>query len=318
MLIPILLMIAGLLILGFGAEFLVSGSSRLAIHFGISPLVVGLTIVAFGTSAPELAVSILSALNDHTELALGNVIGSNIANIGLILGITALLCPIRIELEVVKRQIPFVILSTLLLGALLWNRSLSNIDGGLLVVGLIAFIVHSYRQEKAEDIGGAANLALAPVVVHDESSRVYVHVALIAVGFAMLVAGSNVFVDNAVELARLIGVSEAVIGLTLVAFGTSIPELATSALAAFRGKSDIAVGNVIGSNILNILSVLGLTALITPITSDTSFITDYLVMLAFSLILLPLAWTDLSLSRREGLFLLLAYSGYIAYAGFFA
>ena len=276
----------------------------------------GLTIVAFGTSAPELAVSILSALDDHTELALGNVIGSNIANIGLILGITALLCPIKIELAVVKRQIPFVILASLLMGTLLWDQSLGTVDGGLLVIGLIAFVVYSYRQEKAEDIGSAANLALAPVVVQEESAKVYIHATLILVGLGMLVTGSNIFVNNAVELARIIGISEAVIGLTLVAMGTSIPELATSALAAFRGKSDIAVGNVIGSNILNILSVLGITALITPISSETSFIADYLVMLAFSLVLLPLAWTDLSLSRREGLFLLLAYASYIAYTGF--
>ncbi len=312
MLISILFMAAGLLVLGFGAEILVSGSSRLAMRLGISPLMVGLTIVAFGTSAPELAVSILSAIGGHAELALGNVIGSNIANIGLILGITAFICPIKVEIDLIKEEIPYLIAISIILGIMLWNQRLGPIEGSLLVSGLIAYLVFSYWQAGKEEV---EDLALQPVVPQEASGKLYVHLLLIVAGLGLLIFGSDIFVDNAVKIARLLGVSEAVIGLTLVAIGTSVPELATSGLAAVRGKTDIAVGNVIGSNLFNILSVLGITAIVSPIASGMHFLSDYLVMIAFTLVLLPLAKSDLSLSRREGLFLIVAYVGYIAYVG---
>jgi cation:H+ antiporter len=312
MLISILLMAAGLLVLGIGAELLVGGSSRLAMRLGISPLVIGLTIVAFGTSAPELAVSILSALRDHSELALGNVIGSNIANIGLILGITAFLCPIKVQIDLIKEEIPFLIAVSIALGVMLWDGRLGLIDGGLLISGLLGYLGFSYWQGQTTEM---EDLALQPVVPKESNSGVYVHLVMIIAGLGLLVFGSDFFVDNAVELARLAGVNEAVIGLTLVAVGTSVPELATSVLAAIRGQTDIAVGNVIGSNLFNILSVLGLTAVISPITSSPYFINDYVVMLVFSLLLLPLAKSDLILSRREGLMLLAAYAAYITYLG---
>lgn len=315
MLISILLMTAGLLVLGVGAELLVGGSSRLAMRLGISPLVIGLTIVAFGTSAPELAVSILAALGDHSELALGNVIGSNIANIGLILGITAFLCPIKVQIDLIKEEIPYLIAVSIALGVMLLDGSVGLIDGGLLISGLIAYLGFSYWQGQKEEIN---DLALQPMVPKESTSKVFVHLIMISAGLGLLVFGSDFFVDNAVELARLLGVSEAVIGLTLVAVGTSVPELATSVLAAVRGQTDIAVGNVIGSNLFNILSVLGLTAVISPITSSPYFISDYVVMIVFTLLLLPLAKSDLTLSRREGLLLLFGYAGYIGFVGFTA
>lgn len=318
MLISILLMAVGLLVLGLGAELLVGGSSRLALRLGISPLVIGLTIVAFGTSAPELAVSILSALGDHSELALGNVIGSNIANIGLILGISAILCPLKVEIGLIKEEIPFLIAVSIALGVMLWDARIGVIDGFLLIGGLIAYLAFSYWQGQKEDVPEVGDLALQPVVPRESTSRLYVHLIMIAAGLALLVFGSDFFVDNAVELARLLGVSEAVIALTLVAVGTSVPELATSTLAAVRGKTDIAVGNVIGSNLFNILSVLGITAVISPITSSPYFISDYVVMIVFTLLLLPLAKSDVTLSRREGVFLIAAYAGYIGYVGFTA
>lgn len=312
MLISILLMAAGLLVLGIGAELLVGGSRRLAMRLGISPLVIGLTIVAFGTSAPELAVSILSAVRDHSELALGNVIGSNIANIGLILGITAFLCPIKVQIDLIKEEIPFLIAVSIALGVMLWDGRLGLVDGGLLISGLLGYLGFSYWQGQTAEV---EDLALQPVVPKESTGEVYVHSIMIIAGLGLLIFGSDFFVDNAVELARLLGVNEAIIGLTLVAVGTSVPELATSALAAIRGQTDIAVGNVIGSNLFNILSVLGLTAVISPITSSPYFINDYVVMLVFSLLLLPLAKSDLILSRREGLMLLAAYAAYITYVG---
>lgn len=306
-----LLLIVGLLILGFGAELLVSGSSRLSMRLGISPLIVGLTVVAFGTSAPELAVSIVSALSDHSSLALANVIGSNIANIGLILGITAFICPIKIEVQLVRQEIPLVIVSGIALGLMLLDQELSLLDGIILSSGLIAYLSFSYWQARKEK--SRAEIDLAPLMIRKELGTLPVHLLLICVGLFLLIMGSRLFVNNAVEIARLIGVSEAVIGLTLIAIGTSVPELATATLAALRKQSDIAVGNIIGSNIFNILCVLGLTALFSVLQIGTLSVFDFTVMLVFALVLLPLAKSGLTLSRKEGLGLLIAYAGYLTY-----
>lgn len=311
MLVPTLLVICGFIMLGFGAEVMVSGSSRLAVRIGISPVIVGLTIVAFGTSAPELAVSIKSSTQGHSALALGNVIGSNIANIGLVLGITALISPIRIEKQLVKRQIPIVILSTVAMGLLLIDGSLNLTDGAVLSIALLAFLYFSFRQAGSEF--SPEELDIKPARAAKEAGRTSIQIALIAAGLALLVFGSQVFVDNAVTLARIIGVSESIIGLTLIAIGTSIPELATSFVAAMRRQPEIAVGNIIGSNVFNVLCVLGITALISPVLGDQFSTIDFAVMFFFSLILLPLAWSNLTLSRMEGVFLLVAYFAYLIF-----
>lgn len=313
MLIPTLFLIGGLIILTAGAELLVSGSSRLATRLGISPLLVGLTIVAFGTSAPELAVSIQSATSDRSALALGNVIGSNIANIGLVLGLTALITPIRIERQLLKKQIPLVIVSSLFMGLLLLDDQIDFSDGIFLTSGLLIYLIISYGQVDKEF--EAQELVIDTSKAIKEVRATSLNMVCIIAGLVMLVLGSRVFVDNAVTFAQLIGLSEAAIGLTLVAVGTSIPELATCLIAARKNQPDIAIGNVIGSNLFNILCVLGVTALIAPILGDQFALVDFAIMVLFSLILLPLAWTDLTLSRMEGLFLLSGYVVYLVFVG---
>ncbi len=307
------LLVLGLVVLGVGAELLVGGACRLSQRLGIPPLIVGLTVVAFGTSAPELAVSVSSAVSGYGSLALGNVIGSNIANIGLILGITAFVYPIPMELKLVNQQIPILIASAVVLAGLLMDGELSLLDGSLLSLGLVAYLVLNYVQSKQEPAIADVDVNLAPLVVETPAGSPFAHLALIAIGLGMLIAGSQIFVNNAVELARLIGISEAVIGLSLVAIGTSIPELATAALAAVRKQPDIAVGNVIGSNIFNVLCVLGTTAWVSPIASDQLSLIDFITMFVFSLILLPFARSGFTISRKEGAILLAAYIGYIAY-----
>ncbi|WP_394230288.1 calcium/sodium antiporter [Shewanella colwelliana] len=299
-----LAIIGGFIILTAGAEALVRGASSLALRLGITPLIIGLTIVAFGTSAPELAVSLKSALAGNSGIAIGNVIGSNIANIGLILGITALIRPIQIQSQMVKRDIPIMIMASLLFWGLLVDGSLSRFDGVLLTSLLVAYLGFSYlsgQSHEADDIPGSSTLN--PLLAG----------LLIVVGISLLVGGGILFVDGAVELATLFGISELVIGLTIVAIGTSMPELVTSIVAARKGQSDIAIGNVVGSNLFNILGILGLTAVVQPIMASGLNIVDIGVMLVLSMVLLPLAWTGLRIGRREGALLLMVYLTYICY-----
>ena len=313
MLIPVIFLACGFLLLGAGAELMVTSSSRLAIKLGVTPLVVGLTIVAFGTSAPELAVSIQSTIQGSSALALGNVIGSNIANIGLILAITALIQPVRIEIGLIRKQIPIMIAVSLGLGLMLIDRELDYSDGLLLASGLIAYLVISYKQADSEF--DYDDLAIHPERAAKDAGKTSLNLLYSLLGLGLLVFGSNIFVNNAVTLARLFDISEAVIGLTLVAIGTSVPELATSVIAAVRKESDIAVGNVIGSNMFNILAVLGISALVGTIQGDQFALLDFISMILFTAILLPFAWSGLTLSRTEGFFLL---SGYLAYLLFVA
>lgn len=234
-----LALIAGLLILILGAESLVRGASALALKLGVTPLIIGLTIVAFGTSAPELAVSLKSALAGNSGIALGNVVGSNIANIGLILGLTALVRPIGVQSMMVKRDIPLMLFASLLFWGLISDGSLSQLDGALLCSMLIAYLGMNYLFDKQQaDTESMELKPLAPLLA----------VVLLLVGIAMLVGGGILFVDGAVALARQLGMSELLIGLTIIAIGTSMPELITSLVAARRGESDIAIGNLVGSN----------------------------------------------------------------------
>lgn len=312
-----LLLIAGFVLLGVGAETLVRGSSQLAIRLGIAPMVVGLTIVAFGTSAPELAVSIDAALSDKSALALGNVVGSNIANIGLILGVTALISPITIEASLVRRQVPLMIGVSLLLCLLLIDDVIGFMDGLILVSGLLAYLGYNYfsastnLNQLEESFDPSQFLPVKPGA--QNSNRFLINFILIVGGLALLIYGSHIFVASAVVLAELFGVSEAVIGLTIVAVGTSVPELATSVIAALRKQPDIAVGNVIGSNLFNILAILGITALISSISAVQFSVVDLGIMVVFAAALLPIAWSKLTLTRLEGAGLLAGYFGYITY-----
>ncbi|MBL4819888.1 MAG: calcium/sodium antiporter [Gammaproteobacteria bacterium] len=298
----------GFVILGLGAELMVRGSSTIALKMGISPLIIGLTVVAFGTSAPELAVSIQSTLNGRSSLALGNVIGSNIANIGLILGLMAIIRPINIELQLIKKQIPLVIASSLFMWLLLIDGEIGFIDGIFLCCALLGFLFFSYTQAK-KDAAACELIASNPIIsVPKKPTPFYIFILII--GVVMLVYGCTIFVDSAVELAQLLGISEAVIGLSIVAIGTSVPELATSLIAAYKNEPGLAVGNIIGSNLYNILGILGITALLDSIIGTEFNLVDFGVMLAYALVLLPFAWTNLQISRKEGFVLL---GGYIAY-----
>ncbi len=301
-------LVGGSLFLYFGAEGLVKGSSSVAIKKGITPLVVGLTIVSFGTSSPELVVSISAALRGNAALAFGNVVGSNICNIALILGVAALIRPIKVNLKVIKTDILIMIGVTVLLIVLVLDNSISRFDGAILVIGIIAYNIFTMKMAKKEKKDSEK--------YGEVKEKTWLDFLLILGGLIILVVGANLFLSGAINIAKMLGASDVIIGLTIVALGTSLPELATSVVAAIKDQGDISIGNAIGSNIFNILAVLGIAALIRPIMlvgADAFNTVDIGVMLLVSIILLPLAWSKLELSRLEGLFLLVIYFGYIYY-----
>ena len=295
-------LIAGLVLLVAGAEVLVRGAARLAAQFGIPPLIIGLTVVAFGTSAPETAVSVQAAFNGSGDLAIGNVIGSNIANILLILGMTALIAPLVVSRQLIRLDVPIMIGASLLVFALAWDGSLSRLDGALLFAGILAytaFLIISSRRDKTT----AADDEFATEFGLNEAPKPYaglINLGLIVVGLVLLVSGSNFLVEGAVSLARALGLSELVIGLTVVAVGTSLPELATSVMAAIKGERDIAVGNIVGSNIFNLLCVLGLASLVSPSAipvAANALAFDFPVMIAVAIACLPIFFNGYSIKR---------------------
>ncbi|HMO52004.1 MAG TPA: calcium/sodium antiporter [Kiritimatiellia bacterium] len=308
----ILLLIGGLVFLTVGAEGLVRGGSALALRLRIAPVVVGLTVVAFGTSAPELAVSFRSALAGQGDIAVGNVVGSNIFNIAMILGLSAMICPLAVHIDLIRRDIPLMIAVTGFGWWLLRDQQISRLEGALLVAALITYmavmIVQSRRRGLAE-AGAEEALAELP----KPSASVWLEVVMIVAGLGLLVFGADWFISGAVALARRAGLSEAVIGITIVAAGTSLPELATSVVAAARKHADIAVGNVVGSNIFNLLGILGLPAMVKPFSAFGMVTTDFLVMAVTAVVLFPLAATGFTLKRWEGALL---FAGYVAYTAY--
>jgi cation:H+ antiporter len=320
MFVSILLCVIGLIALYYGAEWLVKGAARLATSFGVSPLAIGLTLVAFATSVPELLVSITAAIGGSSDLALGNVVGSNIANIGLILGLTGLVFPIAIHSQVLRREFPLMLVFSLLAYLLALNGTIGMMEGLLLFGSLILFNVASYFvAEKAEEEGDEAAAeyqeyeALEDLIDEPARIRRRMEVARVVVGVFVLMIGARWLVTGATTIARGVGISELVIGMTLVAFGTSLPELATSMVSAFRRESDISVGNIIGSNIYNLLAVLGITSLVRPIiVAPATLRFELPVMLGFSLLLWPLI-RDSQLQRWEGGLLLVGYLGFTAF-----
>lgn len=299
-------LIIGVVLLILGAELLVRGASGLAFSLGISKLIVGLTVVAFGTSAPELFVSTVAAVKGESDISLGNVVGSNIGNILVILGLSALLAPIAVRRPILSFDLPVMIAVSILCLVFSLDGTISRVEGFLFLLGLVLYIRQLVVRE-----GKNAEAA------EPESGRVPTRFMLgtfAAAGLILLVLGSSAFVRGATELARAVGASELVIGLTIVALGTSLPELATSALGAMRGQADIAVGNVVGSNILNILGVLGLSALLHPITVPAAAISfDIPIMVIVSLACIPIFHTGIKISRREGALLLSYYLVYAFY-----
>lgn len=311
-----LFIILGITFILLGANWLVDGGSAIAKKFGISDMMIGLTIVAMGTSAPELSVNIFSAINGSTDIAIGNVVGSNIGNIFLILGITAIICPIPINKNTKWIEIPFNLFAALIL-LLLANdniinqygnqSSLSRIDGIIMLLFMSLFLAYTYKTAK-RGIGGGMNENVKTMPIWRSTS-------LILIGFVGLIGGGKLLVDSAVSIASNIGMSQKVIGLTIVAIGTSIPELATSVVAAIKGKTDIAVGNIIGSNIFNVLFVLGSTAIISEIPLIATVNYDLIVMLFASLFLFITAFTfkKNKVDRWEGVIFLVVYILYLIF-----
>ncbi len=312
----ILQLVLGLAALIAGAEILVRGAARLAAAVGISPLVIGLTVVAFGTSSPELAVSIQSAVSGSADVAVGNVVGSNIFNVLLILGISATIIPLVVHQQLIRFDVPLMIGVSLLLLLLALDGQISRLDGVLLFGGLIAYIAFGISQSRKEPRDVQEEYADEYGEKKKGTSSTAVNLVLIAAGLGLLVFGSNWLVDGAVGLARLFNISDLVIGLTIVALGTSLPEVATSIMAALRKERDIAVGNVVGSNLFNILGVLGLTAAVAPggiQVAETAVGFDIPVLVAVAVATLPIAFTGNRISRTEGFLFLVYFTAYTAY-----
>jgi cation:H+ antiporter len=306
---PALFLIIGLLILGLGAELLIRGSSAIAARFGMSDLLIGLTIVAFGTSAPELAVSIKAAIAQQGGIALGNVIGSNIFNAALILGLTAFITPLTVSLQTIRRELPILLPVTILFAALIFLQDdLGRVSGTVLFIGLLVYLWFSFRHP---EVIVASQEPLPQDVNPPGSLPSLVCVVLILAGLAMLVFGARLFVAQAVLVATALGVSEAVIGLTIVAAGTSLPELAASVTAALRGKADMAIGNIVGSNLFNILGIAGLSAMVRPLATQGIGWLDLTAMLITSAVLLPFFRTNFQLSRWEGAALIACFATYL-------
>jgi len=303
------LLLIGILFLYLGAEGLIKGASSLAIRFGVPPLIIGLTIVAFGTSSPELVVSIKTNLAHQGSIAIGNVIGSNIFNIAIILGLAALISPMQVKRQLIQFDTPLMIAVTLVFVFMFRDFRISQIEAGVLFLGIIAYTISNYflaQKHKRDDI----ELEVEESVPKPARNIVF-EIFYVVAGILLLVYGSKTFVKGAIDLALRLNVSEAVIGLTIVALGTSLPELATSVVAAARKQAEIAIGNIIGSNLFNILCILGVAGLLTPIDGPGIKSFDIMVMVMITIAIYPIILTGQKISRLEGLFLLLAYCGYI-------
>ena len=313
MFLGVILVLAGLLLLYYGAEYLVTGSSRLALSMGVRPLVVGLTVVAFATSMPELLVSLFAAVRGASAMAAGNVIGSNIANIGLILGVAALITPVVVARSTLTREVPIMVVASIGLYIVAFDGVLNFLDGLLLFLCLLVFLAYCVMTARNPSVPTGGKVEQA---IREASAGRGKNVILVILGMAGLGVGAELMVRGAVMIATLLGVSEMVIGLSIVAIGTSLPELAASVMSAWKGEMDISVGNVIGSNIFNILFVLGICPMFNPIVIETRALQmDFPVMLAFCVLLIALLTImlpRLQLDRKRGLLLLCAYCLFVA------
>lgn len=305
------LLIVGFLLLIFSGDFLVKGAVSIALKLRLSTLVIGMTIVSFGTSAPELLVSIKAALGGHPDISIGSVVGSNISNIALILGITAMVFPIAVSKATLRIDWPMMMISTLMFVVVVMDGELSAWEGILFLVFLISFIAWLIRNSRK---GSATPLAVDEVNEEEKKLPLWKGVGFVALGAAGLVFGADLMLKGAVEIARAYDVSERIIGLTIVAFGTSLPELITSCVAAFRKEADISIGNLIGSNIFNILAILGITSIIHPISVSSSIIdSDNYILLGITFLVFPLMYFGRKLTRAKGAILFLVYTVYLTY-----
>lgn len=324
MILNLVFFVVGFLMLYYGAHWLVKGSSSLARNLGLTPLVIGLTVVAFGTSAPELVVSVISSIKDKSMIAVGNVVGSNICNIALILGLSAFLHPTRCSRSVFRRDIPIMLAVSLYLFLISINSNISRLEGASLFGGIIMYTCFNYyvalkdSRQKILDESVAFALSAGEVEYITSRSR---QIIFIVCGIVGVIAGAEILIDAAVSIMKIFGVSEKFIGLTIVALGTSLPELATSVVAALKKEMDISIGNLVGSNVFNILSVLGAASLVRPIPIPDGFVQsglliDYLVMLFVSVLPWFMMRKTCRVTRRDGIILLTCYVGYVVYLVF--
>lgn len=312
MLVSVLFIALGFVLLYAGGEALVRGAGSLALRMGLSPFIVGMTIVAFATSSPELAVSLQAAMAGVDDVAIGNVVGSNICNIGLILGVCAVIRPANVQMRILRMDIPWLMFVSTLLVAFLYDGHISRPAGIVFVMGLVVFLYWNIQMARREREEERVREEFEEVV-RDGRHRPWLDWVLMTVGLACLVAGGAAFVRGGVGLAEALGVSAALISLTVVAIGTSLPELATSLIATLRKDDDIAVGNIIGSNFFNILAILGLTAIIHPLDRGEITLVDLYVMLGFAIALLPLVVARGRIGRPEGIVLLAGYASYLGW-----
>ena len=311
----------GFVILYYGAEWMVKGSSSLARSLGVTPMVIGLTVVAFGTSAPELVVSVVSSIQGKSMIAIGNAVGSNICNIALVLGVSAIFRPITCHASVVKRDIPIMIGISLYLLVLSFNSIIGRFEGATLFGGLILYTFFNYYNARKESVSGTDKEAIMPQSDLEKVGFIASRgkqLLFIGVGICGVVLGAQLVVDSAVKIMTVLGVSEKFIGLTIVAFGTSLPELATSVVAAIKRQMDISIGNLVGSNVFNILGVVGAASLIRPIPIPGGFfqsglLIDYLVMIFISTLPWFMMRKSYTVTRKDGLILLFCYLGFLSY-----
>lgn len=309
------LLALGLFLLAFGGDTMVSGAVALAKKMGISTLLIGLTLVGFGTSTPELLTSLLAVFKGSNDIALGNVVGSNIANILLVLGMAAVITPVTVDMKAFKRDGGFLALSCIMLIMALFFGQIGRMMGAVLVAMLIGYIVYSYISDKKQQKKKKEKCATSPTDEIETAPNMPTWLALVKAigGIALMMLGAKLLVDNSIILARSWGVSEAVIGLTIVAVGTSLPELATSVMCSIRGHADVAFGNVVGSNIYNALFILGVTALFLPITVPANMSTDVWIMTVVTALLIAIALWQKRFSRSIGFAFLCVYAGYNYY-----
>ncbi len=307
----ILLFLAGLTALYFGSDWLVKGAARLAISLNIQPVVVGLTVVAFGTSMPEFVVSFIGALKGLPDIALGNIVGSNIVNIGLILGLSAIIYPLSVHMKLVRFEIPFMVFAAVILFIVSIDGIISRIDSILFAAIFTAYIVYTIKVSKKE----SKRVKEEYKEFLQKKDSITKDLILIAAGLAVLIAGAEILVRAALSIARAMGISELIIGMTIVAVGTSLPELATSTAAAFKKEADISIGNIVGSNIFNILFILGITGTIQPVAVNPEALKLHMpVMIFISLALFVFMKTgSATIGRLKGAALILMYAGYCGY-----
>ena len=311
LLIIVLYITGGLVLLYFGADWLVQGAITLALHLGLSPLIVGLTVVALGTSVPEALVSVQAAIGHQGGIAVGNVVGSNILNIALILGLSALISPLKVDSHLVKADVPLLAGATFMLVVLLEDFHISRMEGVFLLLCISGYVTGNIMTVKRTS--PEENKIDGMDVPENPSNTMWRNIGLLIVGIITLGFGANFLVTGAVDLARIWGLSEALIGLTIVSIGTGTPELATAMMAAYRKSPDLAIGNAVGSNLFNIMFVLGLAGLVAPLDATGIQTSDLYVMLAVTLLLLPTVWTGRVLDRKEGFLFLAIYVGYLYY-----